>query len=196
MTQNKKTSVALLPGIVCLMIVSACGQSSDAGTLGTGSTSGSGTNPFSSATNSSFKVKEGTYSYSFSQMNYKCSDGSIGISQGVALQMAVTVSGSMLYFVQTAASGTASQEKATAVGTRVISSTTPSGPVDSKGEFFATSTALLDDPSLGYMRVSYKWEGKFTDSGWSGEHTSSVYFEDMLVTCTYTATFRGFYSPT
>jgi hypothetical protein len=74
---------------------------------------------------------------------------------------------------------------------RVISSSTPGGPLSSNGDFILTSSALVDDPKVGYMRISYRTEGKFSGRSWSGKYAWTVVFEDLALTCTYSSTFSG-----
>gem|GEM_PF-4690135 len=62
----------------------------------------------------------------------------------------------------------------------MISSTPMSGTINSSGAFVATSSALLDDPTYGYMRVSYKLDGKISGSSWSGKYDFIVNAEDVV----------------
>ena len=178
--------------LVIVPALSACGSGGASDVLGTGSTDSSQNyqSPYSST---DAQVTPGVYSFITTKPSYTCSDGSSGIATtgGGALQMQVKVTSSWISTMQTAASSETSTETASSTGMRVISSSTPGGPLSSNGDFILTSSALVDDPKVGYMRISYRTEGKFSGRSWSGKYAWTVVFEDLALTCTYSSTFSG-----
>ena len=173
----------------------SCGSSLPSGILTSDNSSGSDSDNSGSQdwnqSGSAANVREGTYSFVFTNLTFRCSDGSTGNSQGGAMQMLVNVRNGFLTMQQTAASSGSSQQKTESSGTRVVSATAITGPVSSNGTFVATSSAVFDDVEYGYMRVTYKLDGKFIGSSWSGKYDYQVFFEKLGESCNYSSSFSG-----
>jgi hypothetical protein len=176
------------------LVTTACGNALTSGILtsdnNTGSDSGSGSQDWTQA-GSAATVRSGNYSFVYTDPTFRCTDGASGVGQGGAMQMAVDVSGGYLTMRQNAVSASSSQQKASTTGTRVISSSDPTGPVSATGAFVATSSTLFDDAKYGYIRTTYKIDGRFSGNSWSGKYEFQAFFEDMDVSCTYSSTFTG-----
>jgi hypothetical protein len=93
--------------------------------------------------------------------------------------------------MQTASSGSTSSQKASTVGTKVVSASTISGPVSRSGSFTATGSALFIDAVVGYIRASYRISGQFSGSSWSGQYETTALFEDAGGSCRYLSNFSG-----
>ncbi|NBX18834.1 MAG: hypothetical protein EBR09_15890 [Proteobacteria bacterium] len=144
---------------------------------------------------SGVKITNGTYSFVFTDFNYTCSDGTTGTSLGGAMQMIVEVSGGYLSFQQSAVSSRSSVERAATIGPRVVSSTSPSGPIDRAGAFTTTSVSVFDDPKYGILNVTYKVSGQFKGTQWSGKYETLMNAPDMGLICNYKSYFSGSLQP-
>jgi hypothetical protein len=193
-----KSKIAARPLPITLSLLAlcttACGSALTSGILtsddNTGSDSGSSSQDWSQ-TGSTPTIRNGNYSFVYTNPTFRCTDGASGVGQGGAMQMAVDVSGGYLTMRQNAVSASSSQQKVSTTGMRVISSTDTSGPVSATGAFVATSTALFDDAKYGYIRTNYKIDGRFSGNSWSGKYDSQAFFEEEGVSCTYSSTFTG-----
>jgi len=186
--------IVVMIGVLAIVpALTACGSGGASDVLGTGATDSQQDNqsPYSST---NVQVTPGVYSFITTTPSYSCSNGNSGIatSGGGAVQMQVKFTNGWMTTVQTAASSETTTETVSSTGMRVISSSLPGGPLSSQGDFILTSSALLDDPKVGYMRVSYRTEGKFSARSWTGKHAWTVIFEDLNLTCTYSSTFSGY----
>jgi hypothetical protein len=173
-----------------IFVMIGCGRVDTSDVLGTG-TPGTSEEPKGYTPFSSSGTMQMVYSFVYTDPKCLCSDGSSGSSAGGGLQMSVGVREGFLEIVQTASSGISSQQKSSTVGTQVISSTPISGPVTRSGMFTASGSTLFIDAKVGYIRVSYKIEGQFNGSNWSGRYESYAFFETAGGNCQYLSTFTG-----
>ena len=126
----------------------------------------------------------GTYSFTTSNIDAYCTDGSIGTYPALALNFNITQSGTSLTFANTNTAGVP--------GITFLSSTELNGNLSSNNSFVANqfATAIFDGIA-GEVTLSYNVSGTFSSTGWSGNYEYSAFFQSLSETCYYSTTFSG-----
>lgn len=155
-----------------------CGDESPKNTTSTTSTWAGATN------GSGYPDVAGNYSFKTSKNSWKCSDKSSGTGDAGSFNVLITQSVNTI---------TATNSSFTSIpGITVIESTETTGNIEKDASFILSQTTIASIEGFsGKETINYHLDGAFTTSGWSGNYSYSVYFQDYKLTCDYSMTFSG-----
>ncbi|PCJ54648.1 MAG: hypothetical protein COA79_21610 [Planctomycetota bacterium] len=153
--------------------------------LGCGSSGGSTT-----TINAEKKDFTGLYSLISTELTFDCDDGETGEGTKLALNFNIVQSGNVInVYSDPASSNDAGFGEITTV--EIGGSTDFTGIVSSDDTFVLSVVMEVTIQSLGPILLNYTFDGKFSDTGWSGKVIISATFLDFGKNCDYVGTFTG-----
>lgn len=132
----------------------------------------------------------GVLSFSYSAMDYKCSNWEEGRIAGMSLEMEYWIEDGMIFIQQTQRQNVQGQMKQQVLN-QEASASLISGLIEADGSFIATGTSEIVDPQNGPIHAFYTIDGLLTESGWAGDYSFTSDVKDWFVTCTYETKFSG-----
>lgn len=163
----KKFVLVVLFGFV----LSGCGSSGD------GSGPSAGTNVFPQVA--------GKYSFNTSDFKVTCTDGSTDTSVKISFNIFVSQDGNELTMTN--------ETNSDAIpGISIIEQSLAKGFIKSDGSFILNQTIIAEiDGIPGRETINYSVTGTFSDRDFFGDYVFSVFFQNLVVTCEFEATFTG-----
>lgn len=126
----------------------------------------------------------GTYAFTTGTMNAACSNGNSTSIPAFSQNYYISQSGNIV----TITGGSAPAP----VGATLLSSSPPTGTVDSGNNFVMNGSAILAVSGVsGQVTASINYSGTFTTTGWSGVVTITYLFQSYNTSCRVTSNFSG-----